>query len=356
MLGKTVEWSDVIKTKWLEKNEERRKFKSFSTDGINGNIQFTVSGRDKPKKARKRKKANEDSHNSVDLSAKSCGLFYDVECYTTEEAEPTIIGVDPGRTCPMAASNGYRMTKGDYNDQCGVITTEKVRVRHFQCLPEEDKQALDSLSELSLKTGDFQLFMERWKGRIANLDKVFQVYAWKRLRRHRLYRRRKKTRFLQKMARSVTKGNPSAIIAYGNGKFPTSYRGARSGPGISLARYLAKTHRVVMVDEHLTSQTCTKCHVRMDHPLVWTVDRESKVLQHKTVHGVLQCPHCQAFRNRDNNASRNIKMLLELQLRGEKRPEPFRRKLDGEPGACAASDSSLPAAKRNRLHKGAGRQ
>lgn len=51
----------------------------------------------------------------------------------------------------------------------------------------------------------------------------------------------------------------------------------------------------------------------------------------KPVHAVLQCQHCSekqgrdVFKNRDTNAARNTRDLLVRQLRGETRPEAFRR-------------------------------
>jgi hypothetical protein len=349
ILGKKVEWDDIIKTKWL-----KRGFHSMSTDGVNGNVQLRKKHAVvKPKPAatkKKRSRATESDSPTQSLENMTAGLV-DMASLQKSATAFNIIGVDPGVTSPIFASNGYRLSRKEYYESCGVTRTRKQLDHHIKALDPEQRASLDVLNKNTLKTGNHVVFMQRWATIRPHLHRVFDIYAWKKLRRHKLYRHGRTQRTLQTITAKLTQKDPSAVLAFGNGKFKST------GPTEALRRHLAKTHRVVRVDEYLTSQMCNKCHHKMLHPIINTTrkNKEGKYEDVRaTVHEVLQCPHCQAYRHRDLNACVNMKLILEHHLRTGQRPAAFQEPTMTKPGALTNGAPCRPS--KRRRHKDVGQE
>jgi hypothetical protein len=202
ILGNKVEWDDIIKTKWL-----KRGFHSMSTDGVNGNIQLRKNHAVvKPKAAtqkKKRTRAAESDSPTQSLETMTAGL---VEMPSLQKSATAfnIIGVDPGVTSPIFASNGYRLSRKEYYESCGVTRTRKQLDRHIKALKPEQTASLDVLKKNSLKTSNYAVFMQRWAAIRPHLRSVFDIYAWKKLRRHKLYRHGRTQRTLQTITAKLT--------------------------------------------------------------------------------------------------------------------------------------------------------
>ncbi len=161
---------------------------------------------------------------------------------------------------------------------------------------------------------------------------------------------------------------PKIIIAYGNGKFPTSAKGQRAGPLSAIPKrlvHLCKLPRVnaavVMTDEFRTSATCDSCLragrcgdlQKLEQPKIWAmlpvrgldaitgkrkvetfIDPHTKRRRKKYEpvfgrrHTILRCNHTECFngwRHRDFVAARNIRFIVEEILRGRPRPSALQR-------------------------------
>jgi hypothetical protein len=129
-------------------------------------------------------------------------------------------------------------------------------------------------------------------------------------------------------AKPVTADPPGTrvVIAFGNGKFPTTMKGklpCAVRRVVKHARHVARRLgpdklAVVMVDEYLTSQVCTRCHQR-------------SLESHNGLHDVRICEKCGAngekdlLWNRDVNGARGIYRIFQCERTGQPRPREYLR-------------------------------
>ena len=102
--------------------------------------------------------------------------------------------------------------------------------------------------------------------------------------------------------------------------------------------------RVVVIDEHYTSQRCSDCafaeepsHHRLDAGRCGDTHESGASGE---IHGVRWCPECRKLWNRDVNAARNMRQVfLHMLAHGLSRPEGFRHPgaLGSQPLAAAAA-------------------
>ena len=94
-------------------------------------------------------------------------------------------------------------------------------------------------------------------------------------------------------------GKKEIKIGFGNGSFSPSSKGRPSGPKKSLFNRLQLHAKVVeYISEYNTSQYCNIC----EHKLQKVIKKESG----HSYGGILRCPTCIKFLNRDENAAFNI--------------------------------------------------
>ena len=302
-----LELSDVVQEKWIKKG-----CYYLTSDGVACHLTL----RREPPAARPR---------PLPFAERTRGKFRDGDVPASASVPP-VVGVDPGRDRLLQASNGYRLTKGQYYDECGFNTVRQRRLAYMKTLGPDELQAQAVLESLSFKSASWQRLNEQWQQLVPHLPAVFRIYGHRDLANDKFYRYRRKQQCLERMARElVAHEPPDTVIAFGNGQFPTSYRGARAGPGSSLAKFLSRRMRVVMVDEFRTSLICSECHQPQEHRPIKTFNKKNQLWMEEKVHGILWCSHCQVFRNRDVNASHNIQDLLVKQLQGAERPLALRR-------------------------------
>ena len=111
-----------------------------------------------------------------------------------------------------------------------------------------------------------------------------------------------------------------------------------------LRRRLELHTRVVVIDEHYTSQRCSDCafaeepsHHRLDAGRCGDTHESGASGE---IHGVRWCPECRKLWNRDVNAARNMRQVfLHMLAHGLSRPEGFRHPgaLGSQPLAAAAA-------------------
>ena len=111
-----------------------------------------------------------------------------------------------------------------------------------------------------------------------------------------------------------------------------------------LRRRLELYTRVVVLDEHYTSQRCSRCAFAAA-PSYHRLDPGRCGNTHgagasNDIHGVRWCPECETVWNRDVNAARNIRQVfLHMIQHGNHRPEGFKHEgaLDDEPAPAPAA-------------------
>lgn len=183
-------------------------------------------------------------------------------------------------------------------------------------------------NEVSLKTTDWRQFDQF----IRNYGAVYNDLWANKLKKKwcqqefRVYRR--KQILLDNYFQSMhVKGERKPIIAFGNGRFPSSGRGERSVPTEYMKKKCKQFFETVEVDEFRTSCVCPKC----DSVLVKVKKEDVATGGYREVRGLRRCSSndCShvSFKNRDTVGALNIARCLKLNERPNilRRPNPPRR-------------------------------
>ena len=312
------------------------------------------------KTTHRRKRAQEETKSLYDSDKgffRECDLAVEVE----RRGDVNVVGIDPGRTTLMQASHKYKLSKGRYYNECGFQAVEQRRNAYLAALPPEIQASRVAAEALSFKLWNGTQFLANWETMRPHRVAMFQIYGHRSLANDTFWSYTRKQQCLDRMAKDLF-ADDKTVLAFGNGQFPTSYKGARSGPGVSLAKYLSKRGRVVMTDEFRTSMMCSECHhpqknmpIQTRVPVkeekenhdpgadggperaTWKRRRKRKAIPglfkevERERHAVLKCQHCSerqgrpVFRNRDKNAARNMRDILVAVLCGKGRPMAFCR-------------------------------
>ena len=104
------------------------------------------------------------------------------------------------------------------------------------------------------------------------------------------------------------------VVAFGNGSWCASRKGAPPTPVTLLREHLARFGCVVLLDEYLTSKTCAACGSRMQQVVRGGVATRS-----------FHCEQCAKDVDRDANAAHNLLKVFDAYMAGTGRPEHLRR-------------------------------
>jgi transposase len=288
------------------------------TDGVQVSVLWWREGNEPPETKKK-----------VDLTTVSRGLFSPEQIQPTSQLE--VIGIDPGRNYLLTASNGFSLSKRQYYEECGLNTTKNRREWFLQQQTPEIQDLIHQAANQTFRVPDFKAWKLNWESRKPLESLLFRFYGDKRFRNHKFFVHTRRQKCLDRAFNRLVNGLDlsKTVIAFGNGKFPTSSKGEKSGPLSSLARKLSTRLRVIMTDEFKTSKTCNACFGlhsnRKMYSYVWNRESKSHSRVFKSPYEILQCTNCSRWHQRDSNASKNIQMLLEYVLNDKPRPEAFCR-------------------------------
>jgi len=172
----------------------------------------------------------------------------------------------------------------------------------------------------------------------------YVLAALSRIMAHNVDRRRvRRSRFQSYVQRTAAMDSLCRRLSGGRGKEAVVVLGAAEcssgfgyfpGPVKELRRRLELHTRVVVLDEHYTSQRCSKCAFAVRNPVYRSADkllpgytqRGPEGQARREIHGVRRCPHrsCGLTWNRDVNAARNMRQVfLHMLHNGKKRPPLF---------------------------------
>jgi len=165
---------------------------------------------------------------------------------------------------------------------------------------------------------------------LGSLDRVLgHNVDRQRVRRSRFQAYIQRTAALDALCHRLSGGRgKEAVVVLGAAQCSSGF-GYFPGPVKELRRRLEQHTRVVVLDEHYTSQRCSKCAFteKYEESRDKLEPGRSRVDGRRQLHGVRWCPHqdCRTTWNRDVNAARNMRQVFLHMLRhGHRRPAAFR--------------------------------
>ena len=239
------------------------------------------------------------------------------------------IGVDLGRKTLFAAASQTKQwswSNKTWQFESGS-TKAKRKLQRWKA-----KEGIDLIEQNipSHCTTNGELLLDWFNYTVRHLDTLCEFYHQTKCRRLKFTQYRKHQIAYAKMAKSVG-GSPRSgnIIALGNPTFSGSTHGYAPTPTVSAVKALQRYHKVLLVDEYMTSQCCSKCFNKLDkvkHTILIT-DRQTKLQTLRRVNNfrVLYCPTCKIFWNRDNNSAHNMRTLAIQREMYRTRPAQFSR-------------------------------
>ena len=286
-------WFDVDRAVRKQKHSYFQNY--LKTDGVKACILFDNTPhqprkkKKKPKTSKKRKrkrkttkktedKKEEKQEPKVELLNVKKGLFKDYEIkldVKTLESKQNmvlqIISVDPGRWKVASVydnlTNEYReMGKKEYYDLRGTKKAAKKREKKWENFLTSHPKLKEVWIEVqSFKVSSSEEFLAAWKKRNEIEKTIWEFYLKKYHSYDQFQSYKRKQRTQEILTRRILGSdmgkhpNIKTIVAFGNGKFPTSAQGHAATPLQSVSKHLSHYVPVIMTDECNTSKICPKC-------------------------------------------------------------------------------------------------
>ena len=209
-----------------------------------------------------------------------------------------IITIDPGRTNVITAydptyNRFFTLSRKSYY---GPMAKSHAKIRKWE---DPICDIFVEMSQFSLKTSDENMRSNYRRVYFEQYDRLWSARLLKKRSREafRLYSIKRSV--IDRFFMSFMKGTKlKPIIVYGGATMRSSGRGEMSVPVKAVLKRCRQFYHTVLVNEHLTTKCHSECGSRM-HP----VKRHG---EQKTVRGLLYCPVCHQFVNRDRDACKSI--------------------------------------------------
>ena len=319
-----------------EKETVNHKYSfSLRTDGVSVSILMTRPAR-APSTTSSSTTADSNS-SEVDVNPK------EAEFQGGLDIEDSIVyGLDPGRRTLFTAVGTDGKAKSCRNREYRERTEVKKRQQQVEnWLRKADlKTFVDEMPSRKVMTSALMEDHIRYLFRDGRIDDLFAFYGsvrYCKLRQNKYYC---KERALEAMVERITEGRKNIIIAFGSANVGSCVRGNPPIAAKAFRRHCQKRCKVVLIDEYLTSQVCSKCGKRNLRPMrymKWV--EEAKEARSHNIWAVQVCRDCGTVWNRDVNASNNILAIFKSLNSNGERPPQFRRPT-GTTGDGSASDTS----------------
>ena len=258
-------------------------------------------------------------------------------------------GGDPGFTDVVVSSYSNSDSSVSYSSSRYY---EKAKIKYSQRVANNNNKNTKTVTDALLASGGsktsymnklseyIRLYLQAVKDLLA--DRMEQTYRKMRFLRH-IHKGKAITEIVDAL---VGKSDAVGMTVFGFGdwsggsKSPISRK--CSGPWQSIKHEIGRRKNAMIkpVDEHKSSQLCCEDWSPLKNMRATTVrkkkDGSSVEMLRQKVHKVLHCQPSDGLKNtlrqkttwnRDENASKNILMLLRMELKGYKRPSPFQRSL-----------------------------
>ena len=153
---------------------------------------------------------------------------------------------------------------------------------------------------------------------LKSLDTVAAFYGSWRARKLRWHTHMCEQRGFDQLICEITEGDPTTVVAYGDGSFSGSWAGTEPTPTTKFQKRLGRRCWLHMVDEFRTSKLCCACHEEM----------RGMPTAGSRLYGVRLCSNTACHRtawHRDVNGALNIQNRFLERMRGQPRPPAFCR-------------------------------
>lgn len=254
---------------------------NIKTDGIKACVLFTNHKTKKGKSARKVAALQHDEDAADDkkkevkrvvIQPGTRGMFKDKEVKLDQSIFETnnpfrLLSVDPGRldivSCYDSSQTGKaafrHMSRGEYFHHRKTHVFARRREYHWKAFVLEHPEV--KLDEQCFRTTASRDYLAACKSRMKVEETIWSFYGLRRNAKwaFEMSKAKQRTHVLINKRILGNKSNIPAVIAYGNGKFPTSGPGQASTPLSSISRNLSHYATIVMTDEYNTSKVCPDC-------------------------------------------------------------------------------------------------
>jgi len=208
-----------------------------------------------------------------DSQSKLIRVQKDLATWQTAKDPFRLLQADPGRADlfniqdSSDAKNHYRrMSKGEYYHLRKTTKFAKRREYHW-------KQFLEAHPEIKtddacFRTTDFNVFLNSWISRLKVEDATWNEFYSLRMHgkwRLEMFKAQQRTDFAIVKRILANDFTTPTLVAYGNGKFPTSGPGHAATPVARIPKVLSKFTTVVLTDENNTSKVCPECGEKTLH-------------------------------------------------------------------------------------------
>lgn len=162
------------------------------------------------------------------------------------------------------------------------------------------------MSTTSIRTADPELCAAYRRLYFNHYNRLWAVKLDKRFARERLHIYSKKRSFIDKFFMSLMKHDRRRpTILYGSTTLRPGGVGELSVPVKRILHACKRFYRVIMVNEHLTTQAHSGCGSRM-HPVKNHRRFPQDITKSKPIHGLKYCPVCRMLVNRDRDAAKSM--------------------------------------------------
>ena len=193
-------------------------------------------------------------------------------CPSVPAVQPgdTVIGLDPGvinlayaiRRNGDGSEQHFKLSGREYRNRAHITRNGKRTQRWNAAI----QATLDQLSQLSPKTALTAGFRTYLTGLLPLLPLLWGHYGqakWGRLRFDNYVAKRQT---LDKFFQSLKPpGGGSAVVAFGDARFPATGRGRVSAPTSKVLEACKRHFTVLMVDEYHTTKCCARCGSELKH-------------------------------------------------------------------------------------------